>query len=222
MRKSVFILFVIICVSPVIGQTVTESWLSLGFEYGNFWESATVNNTATKADMRSAGVNLTGYTFWNKKKMGLFVNDSFLFPLKGSATVNGNKIEGNFSDIYDFIMLIGLVTGPGFRFPISEKFIFRFGVGPSFFMLSGTADESRILGFNLGIGGDLGFKFDVSEVFFIDFGSKIGADFLSWSIINSPVGDTSGAADNYVMFRVQPYISIGLNYYTKEGFGKPE
>ncbi|MCL2833682.1 MAG: hypothetical protein FWD78_10970 [Treponema sp.] len=83
-------------------QSATESWLSLGFEYGNFFESIPTIAGTEKLYTVSPGIDLNAYTFWNNKNIGLFVHDIFAFPQNITLEINGQKASVDFSS-YDFI-----------------------------------------------------------------------------------------------------------------------
>jgi hypothetical protein len=86
----------------------------------------------------------------------------------------------------------------------------------------GTISAS-ILGFNFGIGGDIGIKYDITHIVFINLGSVLTFDFASYTSLKSSVENTSGWSNNYFMFGLRPYICIGFNLYREsENLGKPK
>jgi len=229
MKKIIFGIFLFIGVNVFVFSQ-TETWFSLGFEYGNFWESSSDGNDSIKGYIGSPGISLSVYTFWNKGDIGLFVHDIFAFPSKMTAELNGVKSDVDLST-YDFMMQVGIIIGPGFRYNITNDFKLHFGVGLSFLLSSASYTGSTylysnvsysILSYNLGIGGDVGIKYDITDMFYINIGSIIGYDLMNYTILSSSFSSTSTFAKNYSMIHLRPYICIGFNLYRENNnIGKP-
>ncbi|MDR2924010.1 MAG: hypothetical protein LBU85_11805 [Treponema sp.] len=213
----------------------TETWLSFGFEYGNFWESSSDVSDSIKGYIGSPGINLSVYNFWNNGNIGLFVHDIFAFPKKMTAESNGVKTEVDL-DTYDFMMQVGIIIGPGFRYNITDDFKLYFGAGLSFLLSTASYtrstylyynvsynDSYSVLAYNLGIGGDIGLKYDITDVFYLNLGSIIVYDFFNYTILSSSFSSSSASAKNYSMIHLRPYICIGFNFYrTNDNMGKPK
>ena len=171
------------------------------------------------------------YVYYRTLDVGLFVHDIFAFPKSGTSEINGTKINADFS-IYDFIMQVGIIIGPGFRYNINNNLKLQFGIGLSFMELVAaysqyipyyeTVGYSQ-LSFNFGIGGDIGIKCDITDIFFLNIGSIITFDFASHTSISSSYGNASDWAKDYFMFGLRPYICIGFNIYrNNDNLGKPK
>jgi hypothetical protein len=111
--KKVFLVFVLFAGISTMAFSLYESWMSFGFEYGNFWDSSLDGSDYVKGYMGSPGINLNAYDFWNGMDVGLFVHDIFAFPKSATSEINGIKTNVDLS-IFDPIIQIGLIIGPGF------------------------------------------------------------------------------------------------------------
>lgn len=202
------LLFTISCVA--IGAIpMSESWVSLGYEYGTFNEKAELGSYYYKSKMKSPGINFTAYRFKNDSPVGLFVSDSFLFPSENTVSTPSGSATFDYSDVT--CMQIGIVIGPSYRNAISQDLSFRMGGGLSLFQLTVSDFYDSLTAYNIGLGGDIGAKFDFSEKFFLDFGCKLGYDFYRFESLNGE-GSSSTDFDSYRTIRVQPYISVGMNF----------
>lgn len=230
MKKRVFPLVLLVGINTVC-FSLAEGWLSLGFEYGNFFERTSDGGNTVQSYIGSPGINLNIYGFWNGMNVGIFVHDIFAFPQTGNSVINGVNTDINFS-AYDFVMQTGIILGPGFRYNFTDKLKLQCGIG---FSVLGTAGDYResipgygtigfsIVSYNLGIGCDMGIKYDITNVFYINIGSILTFDFASYTSFTSSFGNTSEWAKDYFMFGLRPYISIGINLYNDSyNVGKPK
>jgi hypothetical protein len=224
-----FLLLAILSVG--VGSTafsLSESWLGLGFGWGNFFERSSSDGNTAKTYMSSPGVTVDAYSFWNKKNIGFFTNMAYLFPTRGTLDINGVKEEADFS-IYNMIVLFDATIGPGFRFQLTDQFTLKLGAGFHFMMLTASYPGYGIFGYNLGIGGELGLKCDLTDVFYISTGSAFALDFASHSMVTTAWGSVSGWAQGYSAVHIRPYVCIGLNTWSdgtgfrdrRSGLGKP-
>jgi hypothetical protein len=87
---------------------------------------------------------------------------------------------------------------------------------------SGTYTFS-IRSLNFGIGGDIGIKYDITDMFFLNIGSIITFDFASHTSVSSSFGNTSDWEKDYFSLGLRPYICIGFNIYrNNDNLGKPK
>lgn len=129
--------------------------------------------------------------------------------------------------MYDTISEIALILGPGFRLPIDDKMNLYYGIGISLMQLAGmyenTTSYYSILSYNLGIGGNVGLKYDFSDALYFDVGVIAHYDFKNYTIISSTYINGSSWNDNYMMVSFRPYVAMGFNFYREStGFGKPK
>jgi len=219
--KKAFILIILFIGMNTLVFSQTETWLSFGFEYVNFWESSSDNTDSIKGYIGSPGISLSVYNFWNKGNIGIFVHDIFAFPTKMTAEINGVKTEIDLSN--DFSMQVGIIIGPGFRYSFTDDFKIHFGIGLSFLLSTSSSDNSSVLAYNLGIGGDIGLKYDISDIFYVNIGSIIAYDFMNFTMISTAYSTASAFAKNYSMIHLRPYICIGFNFYKEnDNMGKPK
>jgi len=229
MRQLLLILILIAVATPVFSES--ESSIGLGFGWGNFFENTKEDGDAIKTYVGSPGITLDSFQFWNGHNIGLFANVGFLFPTKMTMDINGAKNSVDLS-LYDFLFQDSIMIGSGFRYNINERFTLLCGLGLDFLMTFGKYTRETFLFSNvtysmltisLGIGSDIGIKFDITDIVFIKLGSTLAYDFLCYSSASSNVSSVSvsGWASNYSMFSFRPYLCIGLNIYaTETGFGK--
>jgi len=184
-----------------------ESWISLGFEYGNFFDSYTERENTIKSYMGSPGINFGGYQFLNGRKIGIFIHDLFAFPVIVSEKTNGVTTKNDFSN-YDFNFQVGMIIGPGFRYDINERLKFKYAAGLGFVLTAseytkytpGYKDDIHtMLAWNFGIGGDAGLKFDITRTVFLTAGSIFTFDFARYISMETPYGEFSGWARNFYM-----------------------
>jgi hypothetical protein len=223
-RIEILVILVMFGIFSVYAQT--ESWISVGYEHGSFLETVSSSGVTLKSTMTSPGIDLSVYNFYNNSNTGLFVHDSFLFPKSGSFSDGVDTINVDFS-VYDYLVQIGLIVGPGFRYPIDEKLNLYYGIGISFLQTSGSIEDTSyyyvLLAYNIGVGGNIGLKYDFSEAMYFDVGVIANYDFKNYTLVSSTYIDSEGWADNYSMLSVRPYVAIGFNFYKENtGIGKPK
>ena len=220
MKRMALGFLLIIGISTTV-FSVEETWLSVGGSFGNYFDRGSdIGNFY----YGSSGANLNVYGFSNQNSIGYFTNFGLQYPLV-------NNIGNNYQPIIQADLLLGV----GFRYNINERLSLRFGVGPniSIFALEDMAndnektEEKRIM---LGIGGDAGIKYDITDVIYIDFGTALLFNFAGHSWVDSTIDnwtntrrESFGWISGYSMFGIRPYIAIGFNYYQERGWwGKPD
>jgi hypothetical protein len=207
--KKLIIMGLMLLSSSLFAQT--EKWAGFGFEWGNFF--------ADDAYLSSPGIDLSVYSFDDRKSIGMFVRASFLFPLNADALALSE----------------GMMMGVAFRLPLGERLNIHAGFAPQFMAMTGSStDEGNnplshsSISFDLGIGADAGIKFDITDIIFINAGVELSYSFASYSSKTSVRRDgsgwtnTAGWAKNYAQFGARPYLTIGFNYYwATASYGKP-
>ena len=230
-RLSTSLILFLILIGNAIAES--ESWLSIGVEYGNFFEKTSSSGVTLDSYIGSPGMSLSDYTFWNKDNIGLFVHDSFLLPKDMTATINGATSNIDLS-IYDLMIQTGLLIGPGVRYIICPNIAMHFGFGPNIIETSASYSKYNsyynqtisysMLSFDIGAGIDAGFKVDFGSVLYLDIGTLVIFDMINYTSISSSFGNASAWSDgNYSLISVQPYLCLGFNIYNSTvGFGKPK
>jgi hypothetical protein len=163
MKKVVFGFMLLFALAPMI-FSLEETWFSIGPNFGNYFDNGSdVGNFY----MGSPGINLSGYGFWNQKNIGFFFNYGLLFPVVESIE-NNNKpiIQGDF------------ILGPGFRYDLTEKLKLHFGIGIDvnlFALLDRTNIDVKSIDNRIafGLGGDIGLKYDITDVIYFNFGTTL-------------------------------------------------
>jgi hypothetical protein len=220
MKKTIF-RFVLFVVLTTTAFSLEETWLSIGANFGNYFDNGSDSGSFYAG---SPGINFGGYGFWNQKNIGMFFNYGLFFPV---AETFGNN--------YKPIVQADFILGPGFRYNINEKLRLHFGIGLDvnlLFLLDRVDKNNKVTDkrIALGIGGDMGLKYDITDVVYIDFGTTLSYNFAGHSKIESTLDnwtntkmESSGWINRYSMFGIRPYIAIGFNYYQENGkWGKPK
>jgi len=192
-----------------------DMWFTTGAAFGNYFVLGT---QAGNDYIGSPGINLSFYSLFGPKKIGIFFNYGILFPVIYSTGQNYDQ-----SVQLDFILL-----GFGFGYDINKNLKLHLGIGPqlSFFGLINNADNTRknnyILG--LGIGGDIGIKFSLAKFVCIDFGTAFAYNFAVLNEISTePKGrngwrhrkiETSSWNNIKSIIGIKPYIAVGINLDT--------
>jgi hypothetical protein len=161
----------------------------------------------------SPGINLSFYTLFNQKNSGIFCKYGILFP-----AVNNMEKDYDPSVQFDFILV-----GVGFGYDISQNMKLHFGIGPDMNMLffhsdkdSGTTKGDYFAG--LGIGGDIGIKFNITNLICLNVGTTLSYNFAAYREIRSidnwddKKTESSGWVSRYSMADVKPYIAIGVHF----------
>jgi hypothetical protein len=202
----------------------SETWESVGFEFGNLFQWYSHNGNEKNIFMGSPGLNYYHYEFSNFKNIGLYMRQSILF--KGIINTDDGRN-------YDTIMHTSTVVGPGLRVKINEKTHLNFAMGLSYMLSSTVYNYNDSIDIttsehNLGFGGDMGIKHDITDGFFISGGLLFTYYFFNRTSITrtSPsayYGHDSYWTDRFSMTGIRPYLNIGFNYYRENAInGKPK
>lgn len=210
----------------------TENWIYGGFEYSKAYETQQPGGIVVHSSMDSIGANLSGFTFWNRGNIGLYVHDSFLFPKSGTVTANGQTYSADLTT-YDFLTEIGLIIGPGFRYTFGQAGALYGGLGlhgmemvgrnSQYVSGYGTVDYS-LSSFNIGVGTDVGLKVDLGSTVALVGGVSVVYDPINYTSTSSNyLGSTQQWSSNYSLVAVDPYLGIGINFYRSDTtVGKPK
>jgi hypothetical protein len=182
-----------------------DNRLSLGFEYGNFFEKRTDGGVALETYRGAPGLDFCVYHLWDT--FGFFQNHSFLFP---------NNIVSN-RDGYDYFFQYNFIMGPAFRIPFTKTVDMTLGLGLSFGPITGEFNNRPLTQFNVGIGGDVGVSFFVNKMIYVNTGSLVSYIFANTTSTGTGQYDDEGDeitetewSRNYNMAGVRPYIRIGM------------
>ena len=226
MKKVILFFVFAVCVNSFLFSDeplLSESWASVGFEYATFFERCSDEVNIVDSFTGSLGINFGGYRFFNGRNPGIFIHGLVAFPVTGFSETNGGaKTKTNFND-YLYITQVGLLVGPGFRFDLSEKLKFKCAAGigflytvsmyPGYIPTYGDVVYEKE-SFSLGIGGDVGLKFDISDAVFLNIGGIFTLDFASYIDMETSFGNSSsGWAREFFMLGMRPYISVGTYLY---------
>jgi hypothetical protein len=212
---------------------LTETWGTIGFEWGNFFEDTPASGNTF---LSSPGLTSNAYSFKDRKDSGVFVHTSVLFPVIKTANGDAAAPETDISK-FDSIIQLGMIIGPGFRHHFNERLKLIFGFG--FDIIERIAWSSEYDGdtatqeyynfsCNMGVGGDVGVKYDLSDKLFINVGAAISVDFLTWGVTEASSPNfksrTTNWSDVKMSASIRPYIAIGFNTYYEQPavFGKPQ
>jgi hypothetical protein len=200
-----------------------ETWLSVGFEFGNSIEHYDDKTTY----IGSPGFNFNGYGFVDKRNVGIFFHYGFLAPV---VTTGDGAIE-------DYGFQMDFLLGPGFRYSFNDNLKLQFGIGVDWGPIfsdytKDDKDYARLL-YNLGIGADVGIKYDITDFFYLSGGVTLSYMFYNHTTLYSyekvsnsettQKREIDESIKGYGMFTAKPYIAIGFNYYQEKRVrGKPK
>ncbi|GMO14646.1 MAG: hypothetical protein Pg6A_00280 [Termitinemataceae bacterium] len=203
-HTGLMIVFIIFVNAMVFSN---ENRLSLGFEYGNFFEKRTDGGVDIETYIGSPGFNFSGYHLWND--FGFFHSHSFLFPAKVLSNRDG----------YKYIFEYGFTIGPAFKIIFTGKLDMTLGLGFSLGNITGKQNNKSISLFRMGIAGDIGLSFFVNKYICINIGSLISYHFLNTTSIANGTHDKDGDENettewskNYNMAGLRPYIKIRIPF----------
>ena len=197
--KKLFILFILLIGMDFLVFSLSESWLNIGFEHGSFFESASVQGNTEESYIGSLGINISSYMFWDNKNVGFLIHGIFAIPITPIVKVDYIYFQN------------GFIYGVGFRHQFNEKLFLKYGVGLNLMVPQSLSGVD----INLGIGGDIGLKYDITNTIFFTIGSIFTIDFANYKILTIRrmiFGIDHGWANNYYMIGLRPYISIGINW----------
>jgi len=203
MKKIISIVSLWICITCTIFSSdfdyFQEYWSGIGFDFGNSFEFSDTGKT----HIVSPGLNFHAYGFLNNSNFGGVIRSSLLFPVIENGFENNYKFQGD--------LLLGLAG----RLNISDSLKLYGGLGINIGVLYTSnyirntdtkENDSKYLPM-LGIGSDLGLKYDITDIIYVNTGCS-----LSYSFIET-------FSDNTIM-GIKPYIGVGINYYYKTSWGK--
>ncbi len=140
-------------------------------------------------------------------------------------------MNDNFKPTPQFDFLLGV----GFRHNFSEKLKLHYGIGFNVLFTSFVDRidaENKFFNTNigLGLGGDIGIKYDITDVVYFDIGLALTYNFANYRNSESTIDnwtntkhEFSGWTNNFSRVGIKPYIAIGFNYYSEKGkWGKPK
>lgn len=209
--KQIFIIFFLLLLFPIYASGNQENWISGGGEFGHFSETQYPSGTKVETTLNSIGGYVTALSFKNDNNVGMYVHDSFLIPLGGRIGVSGNFADYSLEEA-DMRFHLGMLLGPVFRKPFSEKIDYYFAIGPSIQELAITTSTSASLVFMFGIGGDLGVKYSLAESFYLDLGIVADYCFIAHT---SNAYHQEWTIKNYSNISLRPHIGIGASYKMK-------
>jgi hypothetical protein len=211
---------------------LTETWGTIGFGWGNFFED---NPVSGNTFLSAPGLAMSAYSFSDRRDSGMFAHVSVLFPVLKSTDGGATWPETDIANL-DSVIQCGMIIGPGFRHHFNERLKLMFGFGfdltERFAWLrehdgDTTTQEYINFSFNMGVGGDVGVKYDITDKVFFSVGTTISVDFLTFGTAeaSSPAfkSRTTDWLDVKMSASIRPYIAIGFNAYTEQPavFGKP-
>jgi len=220
MKKVFFVAILLVSMDFLAFSQIEESWASIGFEFGNSF----VKYPDEKVGYLGApGFNVNVYQFSNMRNIGIFFHFAALFP----AIEKHNNINYLFQ--YEWMF------GPGFRYSLNNNLYLHFGIGlnvtsPLYATYNKESVDYHFEATNLGIGSDVGLKFNFSDKYYLNFGLALAYDFISFKYIESRSNDgntRTRISDNFYimdfgMLGIRPYIGIGINAYGERvKYGRP-
>jgi hypothetical protein len=221
MKNAGLIVGLLLCVNS-LAFSIQESWMSAGFEFGNYVEFGPDHEFTY---LGSPGFDFNMYTFKDRQNIGLYWHFSGLFPV----------IEKSDKTPYDYLLQYDWIMGPGFRYPLGKNLTLAFGVGvevmaPLYAKYTENSIDYSLVLFNLGLGGEVGIKYNFTDKFYLNAGLSLSHSFINRTAKYTYSDDRKVRTTiseewtfNYAMFGVKPFINIGINMYGERGkYGRPD
>jgi hypothetical protein len=200
---------VVFTISTTVLAFSNENRITMGFEYGNFFEKRTDSGVDFDTYMGSPGFNLSSWHLWDN--VGFFFHNSFLAP----SNVSSNR------DGFDYFFHYNLILGPAFKIGFNKRLDLSFAIGFSLGVTAGEANNKTLNQFNMGLGGDIGLSYHINRVVFVSVGSLLSYHFMN--VTNTGTGtyvtdedgntkdiEETAMSKNYNMAGIRPYIKIGF------------
>jgi hypothetical protein len=196
----------------------SETWISTGFEYGNFFEISSEASLYTG----SPGITASIYKFWDQSNIGLFLHASYLFPTVQKLWTDEDIHYYRIEDAY-YTRQFDFMFGLGYRHNIIDKLKLQAGLGINILETFSLFDDNVQIEMgkqlHFGYGGDIGLRYDINKYLYFNIGSKIAFDFLKYMVIrrHSATDSPSGKESKTWFFaepfeiNIKPYICIGFN-----------
>lgn len=217
MKKYLIVL--LFCCTPIhFVSADTEAYISLLAAQGNYFGFISNSILPVSGYRFGFGANFTIYGFQASKNAGIYC----------AITGLGNNLISS-GDILDYSSsFMGLVIGPAFRNTVTYKFALLYAAGLDFTAeLASYRKKDTVLtkhnlnAVNLGVGGNLALRLDITSVIHFATGMTVNYDFINWTNIESDAAEAKRNLDLTSSINIIPYIGIGINtYYTGSGFGK--
>jgi hypothetical protein len=218
MKKFLIIILLLFCQRAFSGTILsiaglTETWLTVDLEYGCFFKNPFDSTVTTEDQFSAFGAGLTFLSFSNWRNWGVYIHGYFLFPNTTVSMKSGGSIlsEENIDN------MIGGIAGPAFRIMLQRDSFMYFALGFHFRYLTGSytkmfdglqgvpEDWYELSGINMGVGGDIGFKFHISDIFHLAFGLTLIYDIISDVFIDDP----DRIVPKYLWITATPYFGLG-------------
>jgi hypothetical protein len=202
------------CATVLSGNEFSENWLMLHFDYGCFFKNPLDTETTMDNQFGGLGSGLSFYSFRNFLDIGFYLHAYLLFP---GVTIS-QKTGGLITTEEQVDNLMGAIIGPVYRiFLESDSYLhiaaglhFRFFTGTYSSMMEGVGGKFQydLSGYQIGIGGDVGIKYNMSEIFSLNFGLGWTMDFVGDVFLDDP----SRALPHYSWISVKPYLGVGIAF----------
>jgi hypothetical protein len=210
MKKSVCFF---LCLNMMItfSFALQETWFNVGFAYGNSIDVHPNQVALSNGYTGSSGLTTSMYGFWDMQNIGVFAAFSGTNLVVTSVP---NEINN-----YEALQAEGLI-GVGFRHPISKRLTLVYSGGLDFLYerlnYRGVGNEVfKGQASNMGIGGDVGLKFDITPEVGLRIGSLVSYHFVNHTRIDGQTFYGSEWRLNS-RFGIQPYLTFGFNSYSQE------
>jgi len=226
--KKMFFLFFLFAVICSLSSALHETWFSAGYEQAFLMETQTdLLGYNIDKFTSSRGMNLSAYRFLHED-IGIFVHGTFLFPYESRTWDNKGIYNINLND-YLMNIQFGSTAGFAFKYDITGDFKFYGGIGLNYLMTWAVFPGEKTLSYDIfsssiGIGGDIGLKYDFTDRIFISTGCILTFDFARHTTADTYTGSSISASasewdPDFFMFNARPYISLGLNFFWKNNNG---
>ncbi|MFA7671499.1 MAG: hypothetical protein WCY53_04480 [Sphaerochaetaceae bacterium] len=201
------ILLTVVMFSLAAFSLFSSSLLSFGPHYSYVTENALIDGEKGETTLHTSGVYLSFYKFSDYYDLGFFLHSSLSTLWEARVATkddikhlyfNGNINNGYFS----------LSGGMAITERLSYDSYFYFGIGPSTHLFFFEAEDKPFLNFMFGVGFSMGYNYFITPSFYIDTGTIMDYNFLSY--YKNPSTAKWIKEDNYGMYTIRYYLGFGF------------
>jgi outer membrane protein W len=142
--------------------------------------------------------------------IGIGVYDSIIFPQELKATAGGVTVTTKRND-YKLILGNEMLLGPVFTVYQKEKIRIPAAVGFHMFTLVANGQNASSLGYEFGLGGNIGCEYYFNERWYVVGRVAVNWDFYSITRLDTPYGNATDSG-TFSGFGFAPQLGFGYKF----------
>ncbi len=203
MKKIIIAICCLLFSSMVFAEEVKMN-NSFSYVFGNF-----INiDGPEKTTFTCNGINVVLSPYFNDN-WGLLLDGSFNLPFMVTDKIGSTTTVLKNND-FGFSLLLSFIVAPSYRYYFSDNFCVYGSLGAHFAQLVYHPKDVTLMRFSLGLGGDAGVRYFLSDNFFLTGGCIYSYDFYSFGERNLAGLGTEKISEPCNFLSYRPYIGIGF------------